>query len=157
MSLPIARPYPVVANPAVMRASAVLLGAAAWDAAPTEVACGGYEWTRFYFTYTRAAADGTFDYYYDSSPYSLDQVGVQNWFHQSLYVPGTLNPCSDVPSLVQREYVRYCATSADMETFISPPIHLAGCVERLRVFCRESGAKANPGTVHIVATFSVEG
>ena len=71
MALPIARPYPVVANPATMRATAALPAAGAWDAAPTEVACAGYEWMRLYFTYTRGeqAEAGSVAYRYEISPY----------------------------------------------------------------------------------------
>lgn len=157
MALPIARPSPLIANPATMRVAAVLPAAGAWDAAPPEIACGGYEWMRFFFTYTRGAPKGAFDYYYDTSPYSLDLAGVEDWFHGSLYVPGTLILCNDVMSLIQREYITYCATSGDAQTFVGPPIHLAGCVERVRLFCRESGVTGTPGTVHVVALLNVEG
>lgn len=157
MALPIDRPYPIIANPVTMRAAAILPAAGAWDAAPTEVACAGAEWMRFFFTYTRGAATGAFEYYYDGSPYAVDVAGVEDWFHGSLYVPGTLILCNDVMSLVQREYINYCATSANAETFIGPPIHLAGCVERLRIFCREAGVIGNPGTVHVVAAFYAGG
>ena len=43
-NLPIARSHPVgFVNPVVMRASAVLLDAGAWDVAPIETFCAGAE------------------------------------------------------------------------------------------------------------------
>ena len=67
----------------------------------------------------------------------------------------------NVHSQVQAEFITYCSTSADRETFISPPIHLAGCVERVRIFCREShGGGGNtdlPGDVQIFGYFYQEG
>lgn len=144
-----------VANPVVLRATAVL--AAAWDAAPLEIPCAGFWWMRPYFTYQRGNLAGAMDYYYDVSPYAANIAGVEDWFHGSLYVPGDLAPCATVRSHVQQEYIRYCATSDDAETFVGPPIHLAGCIERIRMFCRESGNVDWLGTAQVVALFYIEG
>ena len=157
MALPIDRPSPVIANPATIRAAAALPAAGAWDAAPTEVACAGYEWMRLYFTYTRAIDGGAAAYRYEISPYYVDKAGVEDWFQGTVYAPNPLTPCEDVCSEVQREFLIYCATSDDAEMFISAPIHLAGCVERIRIPCREYGDVDNPGECHIVALFYSEG
>ena len=159
MPLPMAEPGPVIANPATMRAAAALPAAGAWDAAPTEVACAGYEWMRLYFTYTRAEQieAGAVAFRYEISPYYADLADVEDWFQGTFYAPNPLTPCEDICSEVQREFLIYCATSNDAETFISAPIHLAGCVERIRIPCREYGDVDNPGECHIVALFNIEG
>ena len=157
MPLPINQPHPVIANPATMRAAAALAAAGAWDAAPTEVACAGYGWMRLYFTYTRGAAGGSVAYRYEISPYYTNLAGVEDWFQGTVYAPNPLTPCEDVCSEVQREFLIYCATSVNAEMFISAPIHLAGCVERIRIPCREYGDVDIPGDCHIIALFYSEG
>ena len=156
-NLTISATHPVgFANPVTVRALGVLPAFGTWDAAPTEVACAGAWWVRLYFVYRRGAEGGRLHYRYEVSPYSADQAGVEDWFRGTLYVPDTLNPGVDSISNVQREEVAYWSTSANFETFVSPPIHLAGCSERFRLACSEQGA--NPvGTAHVVAVFYVEG
>lgn len=144
-------------NPVTVRAAAVLPAAGAFDPAPTEIACAGAWWVRLYFTYTRGAAGGAFNYRYEVSPYSTDVVGVESWFQGTLYAAGPLNPCSDAVSFVQAEEIRYCSTGAGAETFVSPPIHLAGASERFRLAARETGTPIQPGEVHVMAVFYVEG
>ena len=157
--LSISHPHPVgFANPVTVRAAGALPGAGAFDAAPTEVVCAGAWWVRLYFTYTRAVATGALTYRYEVSPYSADQVGVEDWFQGTLYVPDDIDPpCFDTLGFVQREAIRYCSTGAGAETFVSPPIHLAGCSERFRLACAESGTPNVPGDAHVVAVFYVEG
>jgi hypothetical protein len=158
MALSISHSYPLgFANPVTVRAAAALPVGGTFDAAPTEIACAGAWWVRLYFTYTRAAAGGALSYRYEVSPYAADVAGVEDWFQGTLYAAGALNPCSDAVSFVQAEEIRYCSTSADAETFVSPPIHLAGCSERFRLACRESGTPIQPGDAHVMAVFYVEG
>ena len=160
MPLNINAPYPTgVINPANLRVWALLPAANAWDAAPVEVPCQGFWWLRLYFAYQRTGVAGTLGYYYDLSPYYAlagAPAAAREWFHGTLYVPGTLTPCQIVHSTIQQEWISYCSTSADVETFISPPIHLGGCIERVRVFCRENSAFA-PGRASVVGLFYVEG
>jgi hypothetical protein len=158
MALSHLQPHPVgFANPVTVRANAALPAGGAFDAAPTEVACAGAWWVRLYFTYERAAAGGALSYRYEISPYSADVAGVEDWFQGTLYAAGPVNPCSDALSFVQAEAIRYCSTGAGAETFVSPPIHLAGCSERFRLACAESGTPALPGDCHVMAVFYVEG
>ena len=140
------------ANPITVRASAVLLGASAWDVAPTEFSVAGVSDITLYVTYTRAGAGGAVDMQVQASPYSVDVGGVQSWFAQSLFAAAALAAGADSQSRVQREYVTYTSTAAGAETFVYGPIDVES-VERLRVACREpaGGAPATPGTVHIVA------
>ena len=162
MPLSNSQTYPTgQANPFVARAWAALPAAGAWDAAPTVAVVQGFWWTRFFFAYRRAhAVLGTLEYYYDLSPFSADAgagASAQAWFHGTLFVPGKMTPCEDQLSMVQRGNTSYCATSGNIETFISPPIHLGGCIERLRVFCRERGAIGMPGHAEVTAVFYAEG
>ena len=163
MALSNAQTHPTgQANPFVARTWAVLPAANAWDADPEVAVVSGFWWARLYFAYRRThATQGSVEYYYDLSPFSsVALVGgsAQEWFHGTIYVPGKLTPCKTVHSTVQQEYISYCATSADIETFISPPIHLGGCIERLRVFCRENVVTAaQPGWAEVTAVFYAEG
>ena len=155
MSLSISHPHPVgFENPVTVRAAAAL--GIVWDAAPVEVACAGAWWVRLYHTYTRGAQGGRFQYRYQISPYAADQGGVENWFTGSLYVPDAMALAVDATSNVRREQVEYWSTGAGAETFVSPPIHLAGCSERFRFQARET-AVVPGGTLHTVAIFYVEG
>lgn len=152
------------ANPCVLRAWAALPANNAWDATPAVAVVQGFWWARLYFAYRRTddVLGGTLDYYYDLSPYYADasiDVGLsgQVWYHGTLYVPGKLTPCQIAHSTVQQEFISYCSTSGDVETFIGPPVHLGGCIERIRVFCREGTLKASPGLAEVVALFYNEG
>ena len=149
------------ANPCVMRTWAVLPASPNWDATPTVAVVQGFWWARLYFVYRRLHDTlGTLDYYYDLSPFSIAANAgdsAQEWFHGTLYVPGKMTPCQVQHSMVQQEYISYCSTSANIETFISPPIHLGGCIERLRIFCREGAALAVPGWAEVTAVFYAEG
>jgi hypothetical protein len=157
VSFPIQYPYPVgLENPVTVRAAAVLGAVGAWDAAPTEIPCAGVWWVRLYHTYTRAQPGGRFQYRYQVSPYAADLAGVEDWFNGSLYVPDQLVVAVDSTSNVQREQIEYWSTGAGAETFVSPPIHLAGCSERFRLQAREMGT-VPPGTLHTVAVFYVGG
>ena len=149
------------ANPFEARAWSVLPATPAWDAAPEIAVVQGFWWCRLYFAYQRQHDTlGTLDYYYDTSPFSIAALAgdsAQQWFHGTLYVPGKLTPCEIVHSWAQQEFISYCATSADIETFVSPPIHLGGSTERLRVFCREGVATLVPGWAEVTAVFYAEG
>ena len=158
MPIPIDQPAPVIANPATARADAVLPAAGAWDAAPTVIPCAGYGWVRFYFAYQRSAQEsaGSLTYQYEISPYYADLGEKTDWITQTAYAPAPLTPCLDVCSEVQNEDVTYCSLTTDVETFASPPIHLAGWVERIRIACRESGLLDAPGNAQVIALFYSE-
>ena len=136
----------------VARAAAIL--GAAWDATPLELACPGALSVTFYVTYTRAAAGGAVDTQVQTSPYSVDRAGVEDWFTQDIYAGAAVVPGADTTSTIQRELITYQATAAAAEMYPLDPIDLGGTVERIRIPCRESGNPQDPGTCHIVATFS---
>ena len=72
MALPILDAHPRGwQNPVDLRASAVLLGAGAWDAAPTESFSSGAHNLTLSFTYTRGAAGGAFDWQLEVSIYAV--------------------------------------------------------------------------------------
>ena len=136
----------------VARAAAVLAGA--FDAAPIEMACAGALSVTLYITYTRGGAAGAVDVQLQTSPYSVDRVGVEDWFTQDLYAAAAVVPGADTVSDIQREQITYTATAVGAENYVLDPIDLGGTVERLRVRCLESGNVGAPGTCHIVAMFS---
>jgi hypothetical protein len=157
MALPNAFPHPSgVSNPVTLRAWAALPAANAWDAAPLAIPCPTFWWARLYFTYQRSvnAVLGTMDYYYALSPFSADALAPNEaWFHGTLYAAGDVVACAIAQSGVQQEFISYCSTSANAETFISPPIHLGGCVERLRVHCRQAPNQGAAGTAEVIGLF----
>lgn len=141
----------------VARASAALPAAGAWDAAPTAMACAGFDFVTLNFTYTRGGAAGAFDWQLETSPYSLTAgvaAGAQEWQDPAIYASGAVAAGADTTSLVQRELESYTATGAAVETFAVGPIDLRSTFERARVVARESGNVGAPGTLQIEAVFS---
>ena len=136
------------------RASAVLLGASAWDVAPTELLCPTFRFVTFFMSYTRGGAAGAFDFALEVSPYVDDLAGVQDWFQSAQFAAGAMEAGTNTTSGIQRELVTYTATGAAIEDFAYGPLELEGTIERLRMGCRESGNAGAPGTVHIMAQFS---
>lgn len=139
------------------RASAVLLGAGAWDAAPTEMVCCGFDQCNLHLTYTRGAAGGAVDYQIEVSPYSaaaLVPAGAAEWITEAMYAAGAVVAGADTQSLIQRAYETYTSQGAAAEDFEYGPIHLAANIERIRVRARESGVVGTPGTLQIEANFS---
>lgn len=162
MALSILSPHPVaVQNPIEMRAMAALPAAGAWDASPTVVACAGFWWCRLFFAYQRGeqASDGSLEWYWQVSPWSSAHADAEapEWHDGTIYMPGNVTPCQDVHSIVQNEYMEFCSQGAAVETFIGPPIHLAGCVERFRVYCREGNSVGLPGQARVMGVFYTEG
>jgi len=157
--LPIAYPHPTgQANPITFRAAAALAAQGAWDASPTEIPIIAYDWLTLYFSYDEDAdaTDGAVDWYLEYSPYSIDQVGVQNWFQMTLYAAGVMAAGSDIQSNIQREYITYAATDAAIEAFVYGPLQLERTIERIRLVARESGDTDNPGLFHVVGVANGE-
>jgi len=139
----------------VLRASAALPAAGAWDATPTEVFVSGAAHLTFHLAYTRGAAGGAFDFQCWYSPYSVAAnvpTGAEEWLAMALYAPGLVAAGVDSQSREQREYVTYQATAAPVEAIEFGPVNVGGTVERVRVRARESGAVGNPGTLQIELT-----
>lgn len=153
--LPIFSPHPRgYTNPVVLRASAALAAAGAWDAAPTESFSTCVENLNLHFTYTRAAAGGAFDWQLEVSPYAVAAnvpAGASEWVTEAVYQAGAVAAGGDTTSNVQRELQSYGSTAAGAEDFVFGPIGLHSNVERIRVRARESGQIANPGTLQITA------
>lgn len=154
--LPIAFTHPVAwVNPEVMRATAALEAAGAWDAAPTELNVYGATSMILSFTYTRGAAGGAFDFQIQASIYSvtaLAPAGAGEWMDESLYAAGIVAAGADTTSLVQAELQSFTSQGAAAETFIYGPILLES-TERIRIPARESGVVGTPGTLQVTATF----
>ena len=142
-------------NPVVLRASAALPAAGAFDAAPTASFSTGAESLTLSFTYTRGAAGGGFDWQIEVSLYSVAAnapTGAAEWVTEPLYAAGAVAEGADSQSRVQREYQTYGSQGAAAEDFIFGPIELGTAVERVRVRARESadGVVGSPGTLSIV-------
>jgi len=141
-------------NPVVLRASAALAGAGAWDATPTASFSTQAQNLMLAFTYTRGAAGGAFNWQLEVSPYSVTArvpAGASEWITEAVYASGGLVAGADTTSLVQRELQSYTSQGAAAEDFAFGPIELNGTIERVRVRARESGAVGTPGTLQITA------
>lgn len=144
-----------IENPVTIRAAAIL--AAAWDAAPLEIVCGGVDWITFYLNYIRGAAGGAMDFQIQWSPYAVTIAGVANWFPMTAYATGAVAAGADTLSLTQRERANYGSTAADAENFIHGPIEFRDTAQRVRLLARETGDVQSPGTLHVVAIVTKAG
>jgi hypothetical protein len=153
MALPILDPHPRGwQNPVILRVSAALPAAGAWDATPIESFSSGAHYLTLAFTYTRGAANGAFDWQLQISLYAVNALvpaGADEWVTESVYAAGPVLPGVDTPSRVQREIQTYQPLGAAAEDFVYGPIALHGTIERIRVRAKESGVTGTPGTLQI--------
>lgn len=136
----------------VARASAALPAAGAWDAAPTELFCGGADSVTIQFSYTRGGAGGAFDFQLQTSVFSLAAnipAGAAAWADGMAYGVGGIVAGADTASVMQAEVITCQATGAAQEVFQFALQGLGGVIERLRIPCRESGLVGTPGTLAI--------
>jgi len=146
-------PQPVSAiylNKQTARASAALLAAGAWDALPVAMQCPTFEYMTLYMTYTRGGANGAFEIAVEVN----EEAAGGTWHRTTVYSPGAVAVNTDTTSSLQAEGIEYGAVTAAAERVIFGPIFLGGTQERIRVFARETGAVATPGTLEIKAEYS---
>ena len=144
-------------NPVILRASAALGAAGAWDAAPVESFSTTAENLTLALTYLRGAAGGAFDIQLQVSIYSVVgdvPTGAQEWQTESVYAGGLLAAGADTQSRLQREFETYQATGAAVEAFEYGPIALSNTIARIRVTARESGVVGTPGTLQITGVLA---
>lgn len=150
--------YPVGwANPQVVRVSAALPAASAWDTTPLELLSDYAMHLHLQFTYTRGGAGGAFDWQLETSPYSvvaLVPAGASEWVTEAIFAPGAVVAGADTTNNVQRDLQTYTATGAGAEDFVFD-VALDGNVERYRVRARESGAEQAPGTLQITGELRI--
>jgi len=133
----------------VLRASAALPAAGAWDAAPTAIEVMGWTELTLLCAYTRGAAGGAvqfkIEFSYDDAPTVFYQT--------TLYQSGALAAEADAHSSLQREDFTYTSTAAAIERW---PYHLEipSNVKTLRLAAREVGVTATPGTFAVNAMLS---
>jgi hypothetical protein len=153
--LPYSDPYPRgYENPIILRASAALPAAGAWDATPTETSVAGGENMTLSFTYTRGGAGGAFDWQLETSIYAVAAnvpTDAAEWVTEYAHTQAVVAAGADTTDSVQRELHSYQATAAGAEDFFFGPIALEKNIERVRVRAKESGATGSPGTLSIVA------
>jgi len=137
----------------VARASAALPAAGAYDPAPLEMMCAGFNSAVLYFSYVRGGAAGAFKFKIEVSPHASDSLIYPSWFQATLYEDGGVTTGADTTSETQREEVLYTATSANEEKFAYGNIQLGGGIQRIRVSCAESGNVGAPGSLQALATF----
>ena len=133
------------------RASAALPAAGAYDLAPTEMPCPGFQKVMLSLAYTRGGAAGAFAFRVETSPASSGAV----WHRTVLINAPAVVPGADSQGDVQRNAMEYQATGAAIERFIYGPIDLGGAVERIRIAAAETGNVGAPGTLAITANFGM--
>jgi len=138
-------PYFLADLQPVARASAVLLGAGAWDVTPTVLTTAGMDYIRLVCTYTRGAAGGAFEMVIETS----GESSGAGWERATLYAAGVVAAGEDTTSTFQREGLEYAATAAAAEAVNFGPLALNGTVERLRIAAHETGVVGTPGTLEI--------
>ena len=72
----------------VARASAALPAAGAYDPAPLEMMCAGFDSAILYFSYVRGGAAGAFKFKVEVSPHASDSIIYPSWFQSTLYEDG---------------------------------------------------------------------
>ena len=132
------------------RVFAILPAAGAWDAAPTEMACPGFDYVTLYVSYIEGAVPGgAVDFRIEISPDSTGAV----WHRLSVQALGALAPGADVESDIQAGDFSFNPTTVNREYFSYGPIQLGGTVERIRVAAQETGQVATPGSCEIELRF----
>ena len=131
------------------RVAAALPATGAFDAAPLEMHCAGFDTCTLFISYTRGGAGGDMQFRVQASPDSAGAV----WHRSGIYAPGAVASGADTVSNLQREDVEYGSTAAGAETVIYGPFAIQGAA-RLRIPCCESGAVGTPGTASIQARFA---
>ena len=132
------------------RAAAALPAAGAWDAAPTEIVTAGMDLATLYFTYTRGAAGGAFEFRLEVSPDSTGAV----WHRTTVEQIGAVAAGADVDNLFQRDESGYGSQGAAAETSVYGPVELGGHVERMRISAHETGVVGTPGTLAVECRLS---
>jgi len=154
MVMPIGDPHPRgYANPVILRVSAALPAAGAWDATPTESFSTNAMNLMLQYTYTRDAVGGAFDLQLEYSLFSVAATvpaGASEWITMNLYAHGPVAAGVDSQSRVQAEYITFQPLTANAEDFPFP-VELNKVVERIRCRARESGDTDNPGLLQITA------
>ena len=138
-------------NPVILRASAVLPAAGAWDPTPVEIEVPTTGELVLSLSYTRGAGGGAFDWQVEYSIYSdptTVPVGALEWVPQTEFDPTAVAAGVDTQIRGQRSYQTYQATGAAQEG-LSHFINWKGAIERVRVRARESGVVGSPGTLQI--------
>lgn len=151
MPFDVLSPYPLGwRNPVVMKASAALPAAGAWDT-PTVQSIFGTRGLTLSFTYTPGAAGGAFDYQIELSPYSMAALvptGAAEWITEGIYAAGIVAAGVDTQSREQREFQTYQATGVAAEDY-QMDYELQAPYERIRIRTRESGVAGTPGTLQV--------
>ena len=155
MAFPFTEPHPVIGSSQILRVSAALEAAGAWDVAPLEIAPAGFKSMALAFSYTRGGAAGAFDFQIQYSIYAIAgaaPAGAAEWVNESIYTGGVVVAGVDTQSFLQREFQTYTATGAGQEAFLFGAVDFAYSIERIRVDARESGNVGAPGTLQIQVT-----
>lgn len=134
----------------VLRATAALPAAGAYDASPVPMPVAGWKRLTLFCSYTQGAAGG--------SVRMLMQFAIAGapttWYRPTNYRAGGFVAGADVDSSLQCESLLYTATAAGVERFIYD-MDLPSNVEYVRVACAEVGAQAKPGTMAITGVLSM--
>jgi len=147
------------ANPVILRVSAILPPAGAWDATPLESFSTYADFLTLNFTYTPDAqgVNGAFDFQMWTSLYFVAArvpTGADEWVAPPIYASGAVVAGADTQSLLQEEYQTYTPDTNATHSFEIGPIPLRATIARIRVRARESGDTDNPGVLQITGVLA---
>ena len=136
-------------NKLIIRASAALEDAGAYDASPNEMACDAADQVDFWISYDEdaGATNGQVTVKVESA---IRIGGTDYWNNENVVIEtGALSQGSNVASTTQAEEIEFDPTAATAEF-----IHLRALnvnADKIRINVKESGDTSNPGTVVIYA------
>lgn len=125
----------------IVRASGVLPAAGAYDSSPASIAVENAQELVFLIAYTRGAAGGAVT---AKVEFSDDNV---TWFQSGHLNAPVFAAGSDSVFGLQRAEVKYQATGAAQELFLTPSFTVAA--RWCRISLKESGAVGTPGTASV--------
>ncbi len=126
---------------AIVRASAILPAAGAYDTSPTTIAAENNSEFVFLISYTRGAAGGAV-----TAKVEFSDDGV-TWFQTGHLNAPVFAAGSDSIFGLQRSVLNYQATGASQENFLTPSFTVAA--RWCRISLKESGVVGTPGTASV--------
>lgn len=122
-----------------------LPAAGAYDTNPKTLECNTFKEISFLIRYTRGGGGGAITYKVE---FSNDQV---NWYQTAQFQAPAVVAGSDSIFLSQRNEIKYQATSANTEDFMTPTYTVPS--QFVRISAKESGTPLTPGSANIEFQF----
>jgi len=132
----------------IMRVSAALPAAGAYDAAPLAIECMGWTKMTLLCAYTRGALGGAVRFYVDVSYGTAPTV----YYQTTVYEAGAVVAGADTHSTIPHEDFTWNSGGAAIERF-AYALEIPSNIKNIRVVASEIGVIATPGTFAVNAIF----